>query len=140
MIQVIAGNKGTGKTKKLMDMATEAMKKENGIVVFIDSDNKYMMDLPHEIRFVDASEYTWLEKPSAESLLGFINGMLAGNYDITTICIDAFDKLTKNTALADTEAFFAAIDSLGSKFDCTFVINVNEETSALPPFIARYAI
>ena len=57
MIQVIAGNKGSGKTKRLIDIANDALKSEHGLVVFVDDDKRYMYDLRHEIRFVDAGEY-----------------------------------------------------------------------------------
>jgi len=138
MIKVIAGNNGTGKTRRLIDTAVEAIKSESGIVVFIDKDKSHMMELPHEIRFVDASEYSG--NGTADALLGFVSGMLAGNYDITMVCVDGFKKLTKATPIAETEAFFTALDALSAKFNCTFVLNVGEEQSALPPFVARYAI
>ena len=57
MIQVILGSKGSGKTKRLIDITNDALKVEHGNVVFIDDDKRYMYDLRHEIRFVDASEY-----------------------------------------------------------------------------------
>ena len=57
MIQIIPGNKGSGKTKRLIDITNDALKVEHGIIVFIDDDKRYMYDLRHEIRFVDAGEY-----------------------------------------------------------------------------------
>ena len=52
MIQIIAGEKGVGKTKRLIEMANEAGKTSNGHVVFIDDDNRHMYDLHYNIRFV----------------------------------------------------------------------------------------
>ena len=57
MIQVIHGKKGSGKTKRILDQANEAIKEHKGDVIFIDDDNRYMYDLRHEVRFVNASEY-----------------------------------------------------------------------------------
>ena len=68
MIQVIYGKKGSGKTKRLLDMANDALKVEHGDIVFVDDDKRYMYDLRHEIRFVDASEYS---VNSADMFLGF---------------------------------------------------------------------
>ena len=90
MIQAIYGKKGSGKTKRLLDMANDALKVEHGDIVFIDDDKRYMYDLRHEVRFVDASEYG---VKSADMFLGFISGMLAQNFDVTAIFIDAFMKL-----------------------------------------------
>ena len=52
MIQILAGEKGEGKTKRLIDMANEAGKTSNGHVVFIDDDSRHMYDLHYNIRFV----------------------------------------------------------------------------------------
>ena len=57
MIQIISGVKGSGKTKRLLDQTNDALKVEHGDIVFIDDDKRYMYDLRHEIRFVDASAY-----------------------------------------------------------------------------------
>ena len=52
MIQILAGEKGQGKTKRLIAMANEASKTIDGNVVFIDDDNRHMYDLHYNIRFV----------------------------------------------------------------------------------------
>ena len=140
MIQVIAGNKGSGKTKRLIDTANEALKSEHGIVVFIDDDKRYMYDLRHEIRFVDASEFAGVRGESAEVFLGFLSGMLSVNYDITLVCVDAFKKLIKKTELKDTEAFFDGIEKLSQQTGCSFVINVRCDIDELPEFIKKYTI
>ncbi len=57
LIRVIFGEKGAGKTKQIIDMANEMVKESTGSMVFVDDDSRYMFDLKHEIRFVDASEY-----------------------------------------------------------------------------------
>ena len=57
MIQVIYGKKGSGKTKRILDMANHMVDTQHGDVVFVDDDNRYMFDLRHEVRFVNAGEY-----------------------------------------------------------------------------------
>ena len=69
MIRVILGDKGSGKTKRLIDMTNDALKTEHGNIIFIDDDKRYMYDLRHEIRFVDASEYPVAYKCT---ILGYI--------------------------------------------------------------------
>ena len=41
MIQVIHGRKGSGKTKRIIDLANDAIKEQKGDVVFVDEDNQY---------------------------------------------------------------------------------------------------
>ena len=57
MIQIIFGKRGSGKTKRIIDMANASIRESKGDVLFIDDDNRYMFDLKHQIRFVNASEY-----------------------------------------------------------------------------------
>ena len=139
MIQVILGSKGSGKTKRLIDITNEALKVENGNVVFIDDDKRYMYDLRHEIRFVDASEYPAANSGSAEAFQAFICGMLAVNYDITLISIDAFKKLVK-VDLAETKGFFEALEKLSDEHHCKFVISISAPEEEVPDFIRAYAV
>lgn len=136
MIQAIYGKKGSGKTKRLLDMANDSLKVEHGDVVFIDDDKRYMYDLRHEVRFVDASEYG---VKSADMFLGFISGMLAQNFDVTAIFIDAFMKLVK-TDIAELGEFFARLDELAEKRNLRFVISVSGDPDEMPEFMKKYVI
>ncbi len=42
MISILTGEKGDGKTKKILEMANEAIKTSHGNIIFIDYDNKNM--------------------------------------------------------------------------------------------------
>ncbi len=139
MIQVIAGHKGSGKTKRLIDIANEALKVEHGIIAFIDDDKRYIYDLRHEIRFVDASEYTAVKGCEAEVFFGFLSGMLAVNYDLSLVCVDAFMKLVK-TPINEMESFFNRLNALSESSKCAFVINVSCDTEDLPAFVKPYVI
>ena len=138
MIQVILGEKGTGKTKRLIDMTNDALKVEHGDIVFIDDDKRYMYDLRHEIRFVDASEYS---KPfTAEAFLAFVSGMLATNFDISMICVDAFKKLVSSAIDSpETEALFQGLEKLAAAHKCAFVLSVSENAEKVPEYISKYA-
>ena len=46
MIQLIVGGKGSGKTKKMIDMINEAVGSEHGNVVCIEKGNKYALKNP----------------------------------------------------------------------------------------------
>ena len=139
MIQVIAGHKGSGKTKRLIDIANEALKVEHGIITFIDDDKRYIYDLRHEIRFVDASEYTAVKGCDADVFFGFLSGMLAVNYDLSLVCIDAFLKLVK-TPIDQMQPFFERLNALSEASKCSFVINISCDDDALPEFIKPYVI
>lgn len=136
MIQVIAGKKGSGKTKRILDAANQASKNPSNVVIFIDDNNRYMYDLEREVRFVDAGEYDIADD---KMLLGFIAGMLTQNYDISHICIDAFKKLIK-IDLANSEWFFTRLEKLANDNNVTITISVSELADLLPDYIKKYII
>jgi hypothetical protein len=136
MIQIIAGNKGSGKTKRLIDMTNQAAKEGLHDVVFLDDDNRYMFDVDHKVRFINAGDY---HVHSPEMFLGFLSGMLSQNFDIGTVFIDAFKKLCK-TDLNEAEWLFKAMEELSAKHEVDFVLSVSADAQALPEFMAKYLI
>ena len=141
MNQVILGDKGSGKTKRLIDMTNEALKSEHGNIIFIDDDKRYMYDLRHEIRFVDASEYPVAYKCNASEFLAFLCGMLSADFDLSLIAVDAFKKLVK-TPLADAamEEFFNNLEKLSEAHKCNFLLSVSVPEEEVPEFIKKYAL
>lgn len=138
MIQIISGVKGSGKTKRLLDQTNDALKVEHGDIVFIDDDKRYMYDLRHEIRFVDASAYPIARGCSPDAFLAFISGMLAVNYDISLISIDAFLKLVHIGDPAELTPFFQALDKLSQEHGCNFMVSVSMEIEKLPAEVCAY--
>ena len=136
MIQVIHGKKGSGKTKKILDMANAAIKEYKGDVIFVDDDNRYMFDINHKVRFINAGEYG---VHSAEMFLGFLCGMLAQNFDVGLIFIDAFLKLVKGD-LNEMEWVFQKMETLCQKHNVDFVLSVSEDADKLPEFVKGYLI
>ena len=57
MINVIIGEKGTGKTARLIDAVHTAEKAATGSVVFINKGKRHVLDLSHNVRLVDTEEY-----------------------------------------------------------------------------------
>ena len=141
MIQIILGDKGSGKTKRLIDLVNESLKNEHGDIVFIDEDKRYMYDLRHENRFEDASEYPVGHKCTATEMLGFICGILSVNFDISLVAMDAFLKLVR-TPLEDAEmeAFFSKLDKLSEAHNCKFLISVSASADAVPEYVQKYVI
>ncbi len=83
------GLKGTGKTKTLIQMANDAVKKEHGSVVCIEKGMKLRYDIGYDCRLISADEF---RIDSYDKCYGFICGLRAGNYDITDLFIDSIMK------------------------------------------------
>ena len=136
MIQIIHGKKGSGKTKKILDMAIQSVKTTTGDVVFVDDDARYMYDLPHEVRFVIASEYG---VNSPDMCLGFLSGMLTQNFDISIVFVDAFMKLVKVPA-EELESFFSRLEAISEAHHVDFVISASVDDAVAPDFLRKYYI
>ena len=136
MIRIIYGKKGSGKTKKIIDAANEAVKSSTGELVFIDDDNRYMYDLRHEIRFVNATEY---DVSSPDTFMGFICGILAGNYDMKQLFIDGFLRLVKSE-MADLEPFFVKLEDITRRHGVDVVISASAKDDTVPEFLKKYIV
>ena len=136
MIRIIYGKKGSGKTKKIIDAANEAVKSSTGELVFIDDDNRYMYDLRHEIRVVNATEY---DVSSPDTFMGFICGILAGNYDMKQLFIDGFLRLVKSE-MADLEPFFVKLEDITHRHGVDVVISASAKDDTVPEFLKKYIV
>ena len=92
MMQLIYGHKGSGKSKRLLDMANAEVDSTAGNIVYIDDNNRCMYDLRHEIRFINTADY---DIDNMDMLYGFVCGILSGDFDISSVYIDGLKKLKK---------------------------------------------
>jgi len=136
MVQLIYGAKGSGKTKRLLDMVNKELQETKGDVVFIDDDKRYMYDVKHEVRFVDVTEYGI---DSADKLYGFISGMLAQNFDIAAIYLDAFLHIIKKKP-EEIECIIKDLEKIAKMNDCKLVLNISGNPDEVPEFLKGYII
>ena len=57
MIQVFCARRGSGKTKRLIELANHQQISAKGDAVYIDDDSRPMLQLARGIRFIDTNEY-----------------------------------------------------------------------------------
>ena len=136
MITLILGKKGSGKTKRLIDMCNSAVAASNGNVVFIEKDNNLTYDISHKARLAVAEEYA---VKGYDGLYGFIAGMCAGNYDITDIFVDSTLKIGGGDleGLAD---FIEKLGDLSKKASTNMVLSISADKADIPERIAEYAV
>ena len=72
MIQLIVGGKGSGKTKKMIDMINDSAKTTPGNIVCIEKSMKLTYDIDHAARLIDVDEY---KISGYDMLYGFIAGI-----------------------------------------------------------------
>lgn len=133
MVTLIAGKKGSGKSKEIVKKANDELLASKGNMIFIDDDNRAMYDLHHDIRFINLSEFP--VKDSCE-FLGFVCGLISNNYDIEKIFIDGIMNAVQMTE-AELTSWFSKIDDISTAFNIDFVITLNHETD-LPEKLHRF--
>ncbi len=137
MVQLITGLKGSGKTKKLVDMVRAAVNEETGDVVCIEKERKLTFDIPYQARLIDAGVY---DIGSYEFLRGLICGVHAGNYDITHFFIDNFYKLVNDKSPEALVDFLGWLDKFSREEKISFVISLSIDPATLPESVLQYQI
>ncbi len=137
MLNLIMGLKGSGKTKRLVDMVRAAVAEETGDVVVIEKERKLTYDIPYQARLIDAGDY---DIGSYEFLKGLICGVHAGNYDITHFFIDNFYKLVNDKSPEALEQFMAWLEKFSNQEHISFVVSVSAEPENVPESVRKLVI
>lgn len=137
MIQILVGEKGEGKTKRLIDMSNEAGKLSDGHIVFIDDDNRHMYDLHYNIRFVDTTGFVMEDQ---RIFFGFICGILSQDGDIEKIYIDGLNNIVKYMTDDDLFAFINELEKLSEKANVDFIMTISRDKEKLPEALKSYLI
>lgn len=134
MITIIAGNKGAGKTKKIIDAANAAVQVAKGHLIFITDTTRYMYDIDRNVRFIDCSEY---QIAGEDALCGFVKGVIAGNNDNEYIFIDGVARIA-GKSLDQMAGFFYMLDRISEKNGLKVTMTISAEPETLPDFIKKY--
>jgi len=138
MVKLIVGNKGSGKTKILIEMVKEAANLSKGNVVCIEKGDAMRFDLNYRIRLIDIEEYRTY---GSDAYYGFIAGLLAGNYDITNIFGDATFKILCGKDAKDFDLladFVKKIDALVGDKGPAVTFTLSCDPKDLPESVHKY--
>lgn len=135
MVSIIMGLKGSGKTKKLVELVREAVNEETGDVVCIEKERKLTYDIPYQARLIDAGVY---DIGSYEFLKGLICGVHAGNYDITHFFVDNFYKLVNDKSVDTLVTFLTWLDAFSNAENISFVISISADPAEMPESVTKY--
>ena len=135
MVKLIAGPKGNGKTKSLVELVKHAVEEENGSVVCLEKDKNLNFDIPHTVRLIHASDYGF---ESIEFFKGFISGLHAADYDISHVFIANLFKMLNETDLDKIAELLDALDAFGKKENINFTITATADTETFGDNIKKY--
>lgn len=128
MVQIIAGKKGKGKTKHLLDQANAAIKESKGSIVYLDKSSKHMYELNNRIRLINVNEYPIT---TSEGFVGFICGIISQDHDLEMMYLDSFLKLSCLEG-CDIASTITSLENIGEKYHVTFVLSVSLDANELP--------
>ncbi len=128
MVNLICGLNGTGKTKKMIEMANKSIKEIKGKIVFLEANSKHIFDLDHEIRYINTKEYGLINE---EQFHGFLCGLIATDYDVELVYIDGLYKIAQ-IGKDKLKKVINELKKLSSKFNVKFVMSINYEEEDVP--------
>jgi len=127
MIDIIAGRKGRGKTKVLIQKANDDIKVTNGTIVYLDKNNKHMYELNNQIRLIVVPEFNIID---TDMFIGFISGIISQDHDLDKIFLDSF--LTIAFIDDNFTECITQLDRLSKKFDVDFIISASLDKEEIP--------
>ncbi len=134
MIKVIIGNKGHGKTKRLIELVNSCTEVSDGNVVCVEKEPKLTYDVSSRARLLETDTYAI---KGHKAFYGYLAGICAGNYDVTDILVDAtfkivgreYDKLIQ---------FFDMLSDLSEATDVNFYFTLSCDKEDLPVEVFDY--
>lgn len=134
MIKLIYGEKGSGKTKIILDSLNDTAKTALGNVVFISQKKSYSANIDFNVRCIYTEDYAI---KGVDGFIGFVDGLMAGNADIEYIYIDGLLRIAES-GLNDVEAFFAEAKKLSAEYGVKFVLTLSGTKEEKPEFLSKY--
>ena len=128
MIEIIAGVKGKGKTKILLEKVNEDIKHTYGTIVYLDKNNKHMYELSNKIRLINLSEFP---VDTYDAFLGFISGVISQDHDLESMYLDSF--ITVSCVTEEYIGFvLSKLSDISSRFNVNFTISISVDAEHLP--------
>lgn len=129
MIEIIAGEKGKGKTKELLARVNASVTSASGNIVYLDKSQKHMYELNNRVRLINVMDYP-IE--NCDEFLGFLCGIVSQDHDLEEMYLDSF--LTIASVETDDEICHAIekLDIISEKYNVKFVLSVSRNEAKLP--------
>ena len=128
MVEIIAGEKGKGKTKYLLDKVNNAIKQADGNLVYLDKSQKHMHELNNRVRLINVTDYPIT---NCDEFLGFVCGIVSQDYDLQEMYLDSFLTIA-NISDEDMVHSIEKLDVISEKFHVKFVLSVSRNEADLP--------
>lgn len=134
MVKIFVGLKGSGKTKTLIEMANSTVDASNGTVVCIEKGTKLIHEITYRARLINTDEYRVTD---ADSLFGFVAGIIASDHDAKDIFVDSALKIC-NDDMDSFEYFVKKISKLAEEQEVNLVMTASVALENVPESVKAY--
>lgn len=128
MVEIIAGEKGKGKTKYLLDKVNSSIESATGNIVYLDKSQKHMHELSNKVRLINVADYPIT---NCDEFIGFICGIVSQDYDLQEMYLDSFLTIGNITDDLIVHAI-EKLDIISEKYGVKFVLSVSKNEADLP--------
>jgi hypothetical protein len=134
MLKLIAGKKGTGKTKQLITMVNDSVESSKGKVVCIEKGSKLTFDVAHGARLLNTEDF---DVSDYDSFYGFLAGIVASDYDVKEIYVDSISKIVGEDTAKISE-LLQKIENVAEHGELNITIMISNDQKDLPQNVSKY--
>ncbi len=135
MLKIIVGEKGTGKTKTLIDAVHSALDSNKGSLVFINKGTRHTYDLNSQIRLINTEDYAI---DNYDIFYGVICGVLSQNFDISDMFVDSITKIVGLNDVPKLTAMLDKADEVCKKANANLTITISIKPEEISEGMKKY--
>lgn len=129
MIEIIAGEKGKGKTKELLAKVNHSVAAASGNIVYLDKSQKHMYELNNKVRLINVMDYPI---DNCDEFLGFLCGIVSQDNDLEEMYLDSFLTIAFIETDDEIQHAIEKLDIISEKYNVKFILSVSRDESRLP--------
>lgn len=128
MVEIIAGEKGKGKTKHLLERVNGAVPNTNGNIAYLDKSQKHMYELSNKVRLINVTDFP-LE--DCDEFIGFICGIISQDHDLEELYLDSFLTIA-NVKDDELEHAIDKLDAISEKYKVKMILSISKNEVDFP--------
>ncbi len=128
MVQLIAGSKGHGKTKRLLDKANTEIRGILGNICYLDKSTKHMFELNTRIRLINVKDF---RIENADQFIGFVAGIISQDHDLEQMYFDSFLDIAVLKD-KDIRPVIERLQQFSTVYHVDFIVSVSLDEADIP--------
>ena len=137
MVKLVIGHKGSGKTKKMIDLANTSLETAKGSIVFINKNSRLMYDLKYRIRVVCMEDYEQIK--NVDEYIGFLYGIISQDHDIEKLFIDSILKHA-DIKIENIEEFLERLELISTTYGIEFIVSLSADREEIGDCLSKYEV